>query len=129
MEVSPMPFSDSEIQDGPLTVRTALDGERIRLSLVGELDLSNAHTVESVLEEAYGEGKDVLVDLGPLEFLDSTGIALLVRSLSGSNGARLSFLPSESDAVRRLLNMTGLDQRLPLAVEDEGELLRPLPPA
>lgn len=122
-----MPFIHSETQDGPLTVRTILDGERIRLSLVGELDLSNAPTVESALEDAYGEGKDVLVDLGPLEFLDSTGIALLVEALGGSEAARLSFIPSESDAVRRLLNMTGLDQRLPIAVLDEQQPL--LPPA
>ena len=124
-----MPFTGSEIQDGPLTVRTALDGERVRLSLEGELDLSNVHTAESALEQACGEDKDVLVDLGPLEFLDSTGISLLVRALAGRDGARLSFLPSEAAAVRRLLNMTGLDQRLPLAVEDEGSILRALPPA
>lgn len=124
-----MPFIGSEIQDGPLTVRTAPDGERIRLALAGELDLSNAHTVESALEEACGEGKDVLVDLGPLEFLDSTGIALLVRALGGKDGAQLSFLPSESAAVQRLLNMTGLDQRLPIAVEKEDSILRSLPSA
>jgi anti-sigma B factor antagonist len=122
-----MPFIGSEIQDGLLTVRTALDGERVRLSLEGELDLSNAHTVESALEEIYGEGKDVVVDLGPLEFLDSTGIALLVGALGGSQGARLSFIPSSSDEVRRLLNMTGLDQRLPLAVLVDQQPI--LPPA
>ncbi len=118
---------DHEIQDGLLTVRKALDGERIRLSLEGELDLSNAATVESALQAAYAEEKEVLVDLGPLAFLDSTGIALLVRALNGSEAARISFLPSESESVRRLLNLTGLDQRLPIAVTDGSQPV--LPPA
>lgn len=118
---------DNEVKDGLLTVRSALDGERIRLSLEGELDLSNAETVESALEAAYAEDKEVLVDLGPLVFLDSTGIALLVEALSGSEAARISFLPSESASVSRLLNMTGLDQRLPLAVTESSQPV--LPPA
>jgi anti-sigma B factor antagonist len=111
-----VPLIDTEVQDGLLTVRRALDGECVRLTLTGEMDLSNVQTVETALEEACAEGGKVLVDLGPLEFLDSTGIALLVRALGGSEAARLSFLPSESSNVSRLLNMTGLDQRMPLSV-------------
>ena len=119
-----MPLIDTEVQDGLLTVRSALDGERIRLTLAGEMDLSNVQTVETALEEACAEGRKVLVDLGPLEFLDSTGISLLVRVLGGSEAARLSFLPSESSNVSRLLNMTGLDQRMPLSVtKDAPEVL------
>jgi anti-sigma B factor antagonist len=114
----------SEVQDGLLTVRRALDGERIRLTLEGEIDLSNVQTVETALEEACAEDRKVLVDLGPLEFLDSTGISLLVRALGGREAARLSFLPSESPTVSRLLNMTGLDQRMPLSVtKDSPEVL------
>jgi anti-sigma B factor antagonist len=115
-----VPLIDSEVQDGLLTVRSALDGERIRLTLEGEMDLSNVQTVETALEEACSEDRKVLVDLGPLEFLDSTGISLLVRALGGREAARLSFLPSESPTVSRLLNMTGLDQRMPLSVTKDS---------
>lgn len=115
-----MPLIDTEVQDGLLTVRKALDGECVRLTLTGEMDLSNVQTVETALEEACAEDRKVLVDLGPLEFLDSTGISLLVRVLGGSEAARLSFLPSESSNVSRLLNMTGLDQRMPLSVAKDG---------
>lgn len=111
-----MPLIGTEVQDGLLTVHSALDGERVRLTLEGELDLSNVQTAETALEEACAENRKVLVDLGSLEFLDSTGISLLVRALGGSQAARLSFLPSESPSVVRLLNMTGLDQRMPLSV-------------
>jgi anti-anti-sigma factor len=57
----------------------------------------------------------VVVDLGRLEFLDSTGVAMLVMAMRDPDGARLSFLPSEHPAVRRLLSLTGLDQRMELA--------------
>ena len=120
-----MPLIDSEVQDGLLTVHRTLDGERIRLTLKGEMDLSNVKTVETAFEEACAEDMSVLVDLGPLEFLDSTGISLLVRTLGGHEGARLSFLPSASPNVSRLLNMTGLDQRMPLSVVEDGPSLLP----
>lgn len=116
-----MPLVDNEVQNGLLTLRSAMDGDRIRLTLAGELDLSNADTVETVLEEVQAEDKDVLVDLGPLEFLDSTGISLLVRAIGGEGAARITFLPSASDNVRRLLNMTGLDQRMPLSSTESDE--------
>jgi len=120
-------FSDRQVQNGLLTVRSALEGDRIRLTLTGELDLSNTDTVEVALEEAGAEGVDVLVDLGPLEFIDSSGIALLVRAIGGNGAARISFLPSRSDSVCRLLHMTGLDQRLPLSTPTDGQPI--LPPA
>lgn len=122
-----MPLIDTEIQDGLLTVHSARDGERIRLTLEGELDLSNVETLEAALDKALAEDRDVLVDLGPLEFLDSTGISLLVRALGGQQAPQLTFLPSESADVRRLFNITGLDQRIPLSVVENGQ--PPLPPA
>jgi anti-anti-sigma factor len=51
-----------------------------------------------------------------LEFIDSTGIALLVSTLSGNEGeTRISFIPSNFPAVTRVLELTGVAERLPLA--------------
>jgi anti-anti-sigma factor len=120
-----VPLIDNEVKNGLLTLRSALEGDRVRLTLVGELDLSNVDTVEAALDEACTEDGDVLVDLGPLEFLDSTGISLLVRAIGGDGAARLTFLPSRSNGVRRLLNMTGLDQRMPLSTPTDGQPILP----
>jgi anti-sigma B factor antagonist len=113
-----MPAIDS-LQDGLLTVQQLDEGTQVRLRLEGELDLSNAKTVEVVLEGAFASDKQILVDLGKLEFLDSTGIALLVNALQRHDAERLSFLPSDSSGVRRLLNLTGLDRRMVLSTADE----------
>jgi anti-anti-sigma factor len=110
---------DTRVQDGLLTIRQAFEGERIRVCLEGELDLANAKTAEGVLAAALASGRDVLVDLGQLEFLDSTGVSMLVMALRDPGAERLRFLPSESLAVRRLLSMTGLDERLGLAAREE----------
>jgi anti-sigma B factor antagonist len=118
-----VPFDDHEVKDGLLIVRQVDEGERVRLSLQGELDLSNAPTAELKLNEALGSENAVLVDLRKLEFLDSTGIALLVAALQRDRAAQLTFLPSETASVRRLLSLTGLDERLPLAGIEEGQSL------
>ncbi|HKO37099.1 MAG TPA: STAS domain-containing protein [Solirubrobacterales bacterium] len=107
-----MPDTDISIQDGLLTVEQLDEGAQLRLSLRGELDLSNVKTAEAAVNEALASSKKVLIDLGSLEFLDSTGIALLVGALQRSDAERLSFVPSKSSGVRRLLGLTGLDTRM-----------------
>jgi anti-anti-sigma factor len=114
MEVPEVPASDFQIHDGLLLIQQKSEGERIRLSLSGEMDLANADTAASILSEALGSGKSVLVDLAKLEFLDSTGLAMLVEAMR-MGGEQLSFMPSEHAAVRRLLRLTGLDERMNLA--------------
>lgn len=106
-----------EISDGTLVVRSGENGSSRVVALVGELDLANAGTAESALEESLADpGMPVVVDMRELEFIDSTGIALLVSTLNrNEDGARVSFIPSSSPAVTRVLELTGLAERLPRA--------------
>jgi anti-sigma B factor antagonist len=111
-------FSDQgDIVDGTLVVRTANDGDTRVISLCGELDLANAATAEAALDNALGaNGAQVVIDMQELEFIDSTGIALLVSALGRDEGEdRVRFVPSTSPAVTRVLELTGLAKRLPLA--------------
>lgn len=114
-----MPANDAPAHDGLLTVNCADEGARVRLALQGELDLSNMPTLEAAMETAIESGKKVVIDLDRLEFLDSNGLALIVRTLGRSDAERFSFVPSRSKAVRRLLNLTGLDERMVTATETE----------
>ena len=50
-----------------------------------------------------------------LEFIDSTGIALLVAARSQRRRGRGPLHPQRSPAVTRVLELTGLSERLPLA--------------
>jgi anti-anti-sigma factor len=110
-----MPSEQREIVDGTLVVRTERSGDTRVIALRGELDLANAATAESALRDSLASGVEVVVDMRELEFIDSTGIAMLVSALDGDGAPRLRFVPSPSPAVTRVLELTGLAERLPLA--------------
>lgn len=84
----------------------------------GELDLSTAPELEAPLEEILDSGEgSLLIDLSQCEFIDSTGIALIVRAWqrldSGENGRAL-VICSQNDQVRRVLEITGLELSIPV---------------
>jgi anti-anti-sigma factor len=107
--VNPTPF---EVKVGDLEhgVRT--------VSVRGELDLSTAPELEGPLEEALEAGDgSVLIDLSSCEFIDSTGIALIVRAwqrLDKGEDGRALVICSDNDQVRRVLEITGLELSIPV---------------
>jgi anti-anti-sigma factor len=114
--VNPAPF---EVKVGNLDhgVRT--------ISVRGELDLSTAPELEGPLEQTLdGADSSVLIDLSNCEFIDSTGIALIVRAWqrldSGDEGHTL-VICSQNDQVRRVLEITGLELSIPVhSTRDEA---------
>jgi anti-anti-sigma factor len=112
-----MSSEQRDIADGTLVVRTAKEGDAHVISLCGELDLANAGTAETALEASLAENApQVVIDMRELEFIDSTGIALLVAALGNNDSEiRVRFIPSAAPAVTRVLELTGLSERLPLA--------------
>jgi anti-sigma B factor antagonist len=106
-----------EVRDGTLTVRIKAEGDGCTLGLAGELDMANAATLEAELDRAAGAGAaPITVDLRELEFIDSTGIAALVaahRRLNDRGGERIRLVRSRASAVRRVMDLTGLDAELP----------------
>jgi len=118
---------NGETRDGMLTVRIGGTGDAPTIALSGELDISNAATLSSALERVEAERPaTVTIDMGGLEFIDSTGIAALVSAhhrLDGGGGVRLRLLPSPAPAVRRVMEVTGLDRRLSFG--DDGASGRP----
>ncbi len=96
------------------------DGDHRVIRVGGELDLATVPTLVQELDEAMkpADGAAIVVDLSDLEFIDSTGIAVLVRAMGedGDDGSsRLRFVPSRADGVNRVLKMTGVAERMHLA--------------
>jgi len=82
------------------------------VKLIGEIDISNAHQIGRTLEHVVGTGTDTLViDLSALEFMDSAGIAMLLRVVTG---VAFVTIRNPSTVVRRILECTGLDDILPI---------------
>ena len=86
-----------------------VDFECRELRVQGELDLSVADKFQQRLDAAAAEDLDVLVYLDQCDFIDSTGIAAIVRAhkLIASKGRRL-LLCNPSGQVGRILAITGL---------------------
>jgi anti-sigma B factor antagonist len=84
---------------------------RVRVRLRGELDISTVPLLEQRLREARdGGGRTLVVDLSELEFMDSTGLTLLVRWARGAarDGYDLALVRGEA-RVHRLFELTALD--------------------
>jgi anti-sigma B factor antagonist len=92
--------------------RTYRSGEAVVVELRGELDLGTAQHVHQHLDAVtlWRSPRRVVVDLGPLEFIDCYGLSLLVRTrrrvLDGGGSFRLA---CDHRPTRKLLSMTGLD--------------------
>jgi anti-anti-sigma factor len=112
--LSPQP---NQIHCGMLTLEIESDGDTRCIRLRGELDLASAEALEAELGDALEDGQcQILVDMRELTFIDSTGIAILVAALrDGGEAKRLRFLPSRAPAVSRVMDLTGVGERLPLA--------------
>jgi len=82
---------------------------------VGELDLYTAPRLTGVLRDQESFSRLVL-DLRGLGFMDSTGLRLLVAETerAAAEGYELSIVPGGQE-VSRLLRLTRMDERLPLA--------------
>lgn len=107
--MNPVPFEVS-VSD--------LDGGIQVIAVRGELDLSTAPDLERPLQGALQSGEGpILVDLSECEFIDSTGIALIVRAtqqLENDGAGRTLVVCSYNDQVRRVLDITGLDVSIPV---------------
>lgn len=101
------------------------DGIRV-IAITGELDLSTAPELEAPLEQAVSPGDaSVLIDLTRCEFIDSTGIALIVRAwqrLEGNGSGTRVAICSDNQQVRRVLEVTGLELSIPIHASREEAL-------
>lgn len=87
--------------------------------------MNTAPNLERELEAALAAAQTpLLIDLGRCEFIDSTGIALIVRSWQAHEGNGSFALCGVGDQVRRVLDITGLEQTIPTHPDREQALAR-----
>jgi anti-sigma B factor antagonist len=82
------------------------------LAVTGEVDVHTAHTLRGRLADVVASGERALiVDLGGVQFLDSTGLGVLVGGLNKVRdaGGSLSLVCPHAN-LRKLFAVTGLDR-------------------
>jgi anti-anti-sigma factor len=100
--------------------------ERCELQLEGELDLWSVERLQAVLRRVASDNKAVVVGLEDCEFVDSTGIALLlqVRRQLEDKGGRLVIYGC-SDQVLRVFTVAGLTEA-GMVFDSRGEAFQEL---
>jgi len=97
------------------------DGQVV-VALRGQLDMSEAASVAAALAAVAASEPQIIVDLAALEFIDSSGVAALVRgrNLARRAGGEL-LLAAPQQQVLRVLTLTRLIDVFPLhATVDEA---------
>ena len=96
------------------TVERNEEGESLRLALYGELDLYGAPRFDDELVRAEGEKwPELVVDLCGLDFMDSSGLRLILRAHARARqeGRRVRVVHS-GGTIGRILHVTSLDREL-----------------
>jgi len=84
-----------------------LDGS-VRVTLRGEFDFAAQAQHAKALAEIVDLRSRVVVDLGEVDFIDSSGLAFLVKLARAHDGPLQ--LVNVPDRILRLLQVTGLDE-------------------
>jgi anti-anti-sigma factor len=102
MTAPPTPFEIREQE---------IDGY-VRLSLTGELDMMSTPLLDHRLASLRAARSPVRLDLSKLEFIDSTGLHLLVRTVGEARlkGWQLEIDPEISPPVRSAFRLVRLDR-------------------
>lgn len=100
------------------------EGQGAVITLTGELDLASSPALEEALDRVFGaDAGVVIIDLRALEFMDSTGLSILVKAhQTAEDGDVRLFLVNGPPQVQRLLSLTGVAERLSLIDAPEDVL-------
>jgi anti-sigma B factor antagonist len=99
-----------------LLIESRQAGDWSIVDVKGEVDLYSAPRLKDRLGELTAAGRDhIAVDLAGVEFLDSTGLGVLIGALKRCREAGgILALAAPRDPVRKVLAITGLDRVFPV---------------
>jgi anti-anti-sigma factor len=101
-----------------LEARTHRDGANVRIELRGDIDGSAREALAAAYEEAAG-ARELLLDFGAVDYINSTGIALIVGLLARSRAeARTISACGLSPHYREIFEITRLSDFMTIVVDD-----------
>ena len=112
-------------QPAAFRIAAAKTVDGVRLGLSGELDLASAAEFERALGRALSaRPAKMVLDLSDLSFLDSCGLRALLTAQRACEEADCALTLIAGDPARRLFELTGVAERLPLADQPAGDARR-----
>jgi anti-sigma B factor antagonist len=107
-----------------LTITVRSERGVVIAAATGEIDLSTVSQLRERLFELADSGGTLIVDLNRVTFIDSAGLGALVSAArrADAHGGSLYAVCSRPQ-TRKLLWLTGVDRRIPLAATVDGALM------
>jgi anti-sigma B factor antagonist len=99
----------------PFSIAVDEQPDRAVIAAAGELDLATAPQLEEALLPRLREGGRVVLDLTGLEFMDSTGVQVIIAAHQAGqehDGGLALVRTAPDGAVARVLEISGLDTML-----------------
>jgi anti-anti-sigma factor len=88
--------------------------------LEGEIDLAVRDALRAALDEATCSGERVVVDMGGVTFIDSSGLHELMNACRSLNGAAPLVLDHVPPGVVRLCEIVGMDRLASIEIRPEA---------
>lgn len=102
--------------EAPFELRLAESGQRVIVTVVGEVDMVTAPELARTLEAVEPPTELVVIDLTEVSFLDSSALNTLVRCARDLGRLKIGFrvVSPAQQGVRRIFELTSLEERLRL---------------
>ena len=85
------------------------------VELAGDVDLSCSPELRATILESLERGRNLLIDLAKVTYIDSSGVASLVEGYQTAKKRKLRFgLVGVSDAALSVLKLARLDKVFPI---------------
>lgn len=99
-----------------LSLSTRAEGERTVVDVAGEIDVYTAPQLREQLVELVDSGRyDLVIDMERVEFLDSTGLGVLVGGLKRVRAHDGSLrLVCTQERILKIFRITGLTKVFPI---------------
>jgi anti-anti-sigma factor len=109
------------LSDAPFRIaEEAGENEDRVVYLAGELDVATAPEFERILMRRRPPRQRVVLDLGELRFMDSTGLRVLLQARrAAADGHWRLALRSVPPNIRRLFELAGVHEAIPIDPEDQ----------
>jgi anti-sigma B factor antagonist len=112
------------VVDGELAITVRRERGVVIVAVTGEVDISTVTRLRQRLSELTDGGQTLIVDLNRVTFIDSAGLGTLVSAArrAAAHGSSLHAVCARPQ-TRKLLWLTGVDRRIPLAATVDGALM------
>jgi anti-sigma B factor antagonist len=113
------------VRTGELALERNESGVAV-LTISGEHDLSTAPNLRRRLNDLLDEGVATVLDLSPATFIDSSILSVILDGRRKAAEAKIGFAVARSkgsDAVDRVLEVTGLRAELPIHAQREDAVM------